>query len=369
MENLVSEACRLARISAESLASFLSHRERLLEQVDSALLARSDIAVLLGGNPSNMVSDNHRHHFDLMVNVFEFQAFDMLVRIVPSVYHAYICRGFSPDYFLVEFEAWMAAIKKCLEEEGEAIIETYAFMRENHARFLELAFEESREEALWDETDQRLELFYHHLLAGDFHECFFLGQEMVKKTGTLESFYLDMIQPAMYRIGREWETGKISIAKEHLASAVVMRLLASIYSLFKHSSTDKGTVLVTALPNEYHVIGAWMVANILELDGWKTLFLGANTPVSDMLTLVHSEKPRILALSITMPFNLHHGKVILHRVRELPATDRPLTMVGGQVFRLSNQLQAILAADGYASCCTMAREIAHKWWMDEIDQR
>lgn len=362
MENLLQQADRLAPVTPESLADYLRHRDDMLEQVNATLLGRADLSVLLGGNPPQVMFDNHRYHFDFMANVFEFQGYDMLVRMVPWVYRAYINHGFKADYFVVELEAWMASVQKFMAEEGGAIIDTYAFMLENHDTFLALALKGTGDEASCDENEHEpFDRFYRYLLAGDFKECFVLGRDFLEQSPSLEGLYLNIIQPAMYRVGREWEAGKISVAKEHLASAIVMRLLASIYPLLDPPASDKGSVLVTSAPNEFHEIGAWMVANTLELDGWKTLYLGANTPASDLLSLVDTEQPKILALSIAMPFNLHHVKVIIDRVKKLPVEKRPRTLVGGHVFRLSERLYGALGADGYAINCAMAKEIAHAW--------
>lgn len=362
MEKLLRKTENLTPVAPEALAAYLRHGEALLEQVNQTLLDRTDLPQLLGGNPQQIMFDNHRYHFDFMANVFEFQAYDMLVRMVPWVYRAYMSHGFSADYFLVELEAWVDALRGCLAEEAGSVVNIYEFLLQNHALFLELAkpYPESGAQSRDDDSDEAV--FYRHLLDGDFQECFRLSRNLLERSGSLDRLYLEIIQPAMYRIGRDWETGRISVAKEHLASAIVMRLLASIYPLLNPPPTLKGKVVITAAPNEFHEIGAWMVANALELDGWKTVFLGANTPRTDLLNLVQSEQPKVLALSIAMPFNLRHVKKILHGVKNLPCDQRPRTLVGGQVFRLSDRLQQTLGADGYADNCAAARNLLQQWW-------
>ncbi len=363
METLLQQANHMAPVSTEALALYLCQGENMLEQVNKTLRGRSDLSRLLGGNPEQMMFDNHRYHFDFMANVFEFQAYDMLVRMVPWVYRAYINHGFSADYFVVELEAWLTAINNFMAEDGDTVAGVYDFLLKNHGRFVDLASQKT-----WDDIeyppgdDTEGELFYQYLLAGDFKECFTLGRNLLESSSSLEHLYLDIIQPSMYRIGRDWESGRISVAKEHLASAIVMRLLATIYPLLQPPPADKGTVVVTAAPNEFHEIGAWMVANTLELDGWKTLYLGANTPRSALLSLIRSEQPKVMALSIAMPFNLRHVKSIIDTVRGLPPSERPCTLIGGQVFRLSDRLQGALGADGYAGNCATAKDMVKKWW-------
>ena len=54
-----------------------------------------------------------------------------------------------------------------------------------------------------------------------------------------------------------------------------------------------GIVVVTTAPNEFHEIGAWMIANTLEGDGWDIHFLGSNTPKRDLLLHLKETEARI----------------------------------------------------------------------------
>jgi methanogenic corrinoid protein MtbC1 len=362
MDSLLQQANRMVFVPEAVSALYLYHGEAMLEQVNNILLERPDLSELLGGNPQQMMFDNHRYHFEFMANVFEFQGYDMLVRTVPWVYRAYFNHGFSADYFVTELEAWVSVIKQILADEGNTIVAVYEFLLDNHEVFVDLAGQHAWDDKVPFFEDAQDAVFYDHLLEGNFAECFAIGRAFLERTGSLERLYLDIFQPAMYRIGRDWEMGRISVAKEHLASAVVMRLLASIYPLLDLPSVDKGTVLVTVAPNEYHEIGAWMVANTLELDGWKTVYLGANTPCADFMNLVRAEKPCLLAFSIAMPFNLRHLKRMIDQLESLSPAERPFIMVGGQVFRLGNRLQKTLGADAYADSCVTAAQTARGWW-------
>lgn len=74
-----------------------------------------------------------------------------------------------------------------------------------------------------------------------------------------------------------------------------------------------------------------MVADVLELNHWHAYFLGANTPVDDLLSLIEEKKPDLLAFSVALPSNLVNLENAMDRVRSaLP--DLPVVL-GGQAFR------------------------------------
>ncbi len=95
----------------------------------------------------------------------------------------------------------------------------------------------------------------------------------------LKSLYMDLFQRSLYAVGELWELNKISVAREHLATAITESLLNLVYPrLFENTPTGK-KVVVSCAANELHQIGGKIVADFFELNGWESHFLGANTPV------------------------------------------------------------------------------------------
>ena len=125
--------------------------------------------------------------------------------------------------------------------------------------------------------------------------------------------------------------GKISVATEHMATAINESLLNLTYPrLFAQPRNGKSAV-VTCMTNEYHQIGAKMVADIFELHGWRGYFLGANTPVKDVKSLIAEKRPDVIALSAAVAFSLDS---LVRSATDIRATfpDVPI-LVGGQAFR------------------------------------
>jgi methanogenic corrinoid protein MtbC1 len=176
--------------------------------------------------------------------------------------------------------------------------------------------------------------------------------------GELQAFYLHIVQPVMYEIGRMWENAEISVAQEHLASAVVARVLAATGGSRIFTGYRKGRALVTTVQNEFHEIGAWMISDILEQDGWQVRYLGSNTPREDLLRMLDDYLPDLLAVSVTMAFNLDNLNSLLAEIRSNPLHGDMPVMIGGRVFLDSPELVADMNVHSFAHSLQEAQLLA-----------
>jgi MerR family transcriptional regulator, light-induced transcriptional regulator len=172
------------------------------------------------------------------------------------------------------------------------------------------------------------------LLDGKRQACALIVQQLLDRNIDIEVLYSDLFQKSLYEVGRLWEYNKISVAREHLVTAITEGLLNLVYPrLFEKSTPDSlndRKLVISCSANEFHQVGAKMVADIFELNGWDSHFLGANTPVDHMLAHIQDEKPDLAALSLSVYFNMPMLKagvaVIRGNFKDLDI------LVGGQAF-------------------------------------
>jgi methanogenic corrinoid protein MtbC1 len=168
------------------------------------------------------------------------------------------------------------------------------------------------------------------LLSGDKASCGQVIQDLLKKKTDIKDIYINLLQQSMYKIGSLWEKNKISIATEHLATAITESLLGLIYpTLFSTNRTGKKAV-ICCVPNEYHQIGARMVADMFELYGWDSYFLGGNTPLGSLLDFVNKTKPHLIGISLSLRENSQYLEKIVQKIRL--RFKRIDIIVGGQAF-------------------------------------
>lgn len=144
--------------------------------------------------------------------------------------------------------------------------------------------------------------FYSALIEGDKNKCIHIIQNLLSDGVSLKDIYVDLFQAALYRIGNLWDHNKISVSEEHLSTKIIESLISRFAPINDNDSIKKA--VVTCIDKEFHEIGAKMVANIFEQEGWKTFYLGASVPVKDIIKFVKQIDPEIIALSWGLYLNL-----------------------------------------------------------------
>jgi MerR family transcriptional regulator, light-induced transcriptional regulator len=201
-----------------------------------------------------------------------------------------------------------------------------------------------------------LKSYLDALLAGDRKAASELILTAVQQGTPVQDIYIHVFQPAQYEIGRLWQTGKISVAQEHYCTAVTQMVMSQLYPHIFTSPKNGGKVLAACVPGELHEVGLRMVADVMEMEGWNTLFLGANTPVKSIVQTLTEKGINLLAISATMTFNVGKVSEMMRAVRSSDGCRSVKVMVGGYPFKIAPELWRTIGADGYAG--TAAEAIA-----------
>jgi methanogenic corrinoid protein MtbC1 len=122
-------------------------------------------------------------------------------------------------------------------------------------------------------------------------------------TGTPEAVIGgEVIAPAMRMVGDLWERGKITVADEHLATQISMRVLALQREAFRAAARRADApVLLLGIEGEQHVLGLEMAASILRHDGYSVMMLGGDVPLSNLPAAIDRHRPFVVGLTATMP--------------------------------------------------------------------
>ncbi len=176
--------------------------------------------------------------------------------------------------------------------------------------------------------------YLSHLLKGNRQACARMVRKLLDQKIDIKVLYTDLFQKSLYEVGRMWELNRISVAREHLVTAITEGLLNLVYPrLFKNTVSDikeNKKVIISCAANEFHQVGGKMVADIFELNGWDSHFLGASTPVDQMMTHIQEESPDLVGLSVSVYFNMPALKAGVEAIRsDFKNLD---ILVGGQAF-------------------------------------
>ena len=198
-------------------------------------------------------------------------------------------------------------------------------------------------------------------LAGDRHAALNIAIEALRAGTSVLHVYQYMVQPAQYEIGRLWETNSISVAAEHAATAVTQYVIARLHEYFPAPAARRGNAIVTGVRDEVHQLGATMVADVLESDGWYVRFLGTRLPHRDVVAATAEHDARIVCISVAL---LSHLEATCELIEDLRAKlgDRIRIIVGGNAFRFDEAAWHDLGADGLGrdlgEACELARRLA-----------
>lgn len=160
--------------------------------------------------------------------------------------------------------------------------------------------------------------------------------------------YVEVVQEALYAVGRAWEANRITVAQEHRATAVAQFVVARMFSALPEPASRQGRAVVTGVEGERHQIGAHIVSDVLESEGWDVSFLGVDTPHEGVLKAVEELRPGVLGISATMLFNLPKAVSLVTAVRARFGEARPRIVLGGGAFRHAAGLWREVGADGCA---------------------
>ena len=137
-----------------------------------------------------------------------------------------------------------------------------------------------------------------------------------------------VIRQAQQEIGRLWQEDRITIAQEHMATAISQVVLSHVYQYADAPSSNGKKVLVACVEGELHDFPARLVADSLDLAGFELRYLGASVPTEGLLRMIGQEQPALLVLSVTMTFNVPKLRDAVRRVRQ-QYPELPIAVGGG----------------------------------------
>jgi len=153
---------------------------------------------------------------------------------------------------------------------------------------------------------EKYSLYLNALIKGDRDSCLEIIKDAMEKGEELLNIYLDFIQRSLYDIGDMWQANKISVAVEHLATSTTEGLLGYLFPIAAKVEKNGLKVVITSCANELHQIGGRIVADYMEIKGWDSHYLGADTPVMDFINFVLKIKPDVIGLSISLYSNIKY---------------------------------------------------------------
>jgi methanogenic corrinoid protein MtbC1 len=204
-------------------------------------------------------------------------------------------------------------------------------------------------------------VFLQAILKGYRQAALNVALEALRDGHGAPDIYVEVFQASLYEVGRLWETNRITVAEEHMATAITQYVVAQMYSRLAPADVNRGKMIIVGVEGELHQVGANMVADLLEADGWDVRFLGTNMPHDGILSAIAEHQPAVLGISATMIFNVPKVRLLIEEVRRKFGDSAPRIVLGGAAFRAAPALSQELGASGFALDLRSARALVNQF--------
>ena len=156
------------------------------------------------------------------------------------------------------------------------------------------------------DTEEIVKGYAKAAVQGDEATCGELLETAFRAHMPMVDIYQDILGPAMAMVGTWYKVEAIDEAQEHLASEITERMMARTVQITGPTKRCNKVALLGCAPNNWHVIGLRMISDYLRLNGWRTLFLGANVPLRSFRSAVEQHRPDMVLLSVCSSDGLEH---------------------------------------------------------------
>ena len=190
--------------------------------------------------------------------------------------------------------------------------------------------------------------FVRLILAGDQLETGAALVDAYLAHQSLESIFETIVTPAMHQVGELWLKGSVTVADEHLATHVVLTALQKLRSVMVPPEPNGSSAICCACEGDLHELVVYLVALILESQGWNVLNLGANTPLFSLQEMVSRQRPQLVCISARHIADLDRAAAEFAQLRRVANKLKAKIVLGGEAFSDPN-MRGRFDADFFAA--------------------
>jgi len=196
------------------------------------------------------------------------------------------------------------------------------------------------------------------LLQGDRKACRAVIEETLQSGIPANSVYVNIIWPVMVEIEKLLHDDKITPIQEHLGTRVNRNIVDQLQNKLPRRPKKNKKIVVCCAPEEIQELGAQMMADLFESNGWEVRFLGGGLTNDDLLTFTNEYSPDILLIYGTGPKQAPGVRRLIDTIKSVNAWPDMWIMVSGGLFNRAEGLWQEMEADLYAETALEALQVA-----------
>jgi len=196
------------------------------------------------------------------------------------------------------------------------------------------------------------------LLRGDRKACRAAIEESLQRGIPANSVYVHIVWPIMVEIERLLRADKITPIQEHLATRINRTIVDQLQNKLPRRPSKSKKIVVCCAPDELQELGAQMITDLFESDGWEVRFLGGGLTNDDILAFINEYSPDILLIYGTAPKQAPAVRRLIDTIKSVNAWPHMRIMVSGGLFNRADGLWQEMEADLYAANALEALQLA-----------
>lgn len=196
------------------------------------------------------------------------------------------------------------------------------------------------------------------ILLGQNRPAMAIVQTAMAEGLTLTETSVQLVQPALYRVGHLWQQGRITVSQEHLATAISQNILAGAYLQASFAPPIGRSAMFACVEGGFHAVGLQILADAFDTAGWQVFNLGTNVAQRDLLRQVEAQRPNLLALSVSLAGQLAVARRTIELLRGDMGNSCPEIWVGGLATMGVPHIGRVTKADAWAADALHALEQA-----------
>jgi len=203
-----------------------------------------------------------------------------------------------------------------------------------------------------------LERYLESLLSGDRNHSRAVIEETLQTGTPANSVYVDVIWPIMAEIEKLLRAGRISPTQEHLATRINRTIVDQLQNKLPRRPSKNKKIAICSATEELQELGAQMIADLFESDGWQVRFLGGGLTNDDILAFINEYAPDVLLIYGSTPKQAPGIRQLIDTIKDVNAWPEMRIMLSGGVFNRAEGLWEEIGADLFATTAIEALQVA-----------
>lgn len=206
--------------------------------------------------------------------------------------------------------------------------------------------------------DSILERYLDVLLSGDRKNSRAIIEEALQRGIPANAVYMQIIWPIMVELEKLVAAERISQASEHMAVRINRTIVDQLQNKLPRRAGRSKKIAICCAPSEINELGAQIMADLFESDGWEVKFLGGGLTSDDILGFVNKYGPDILLIYGTNGKQVPEIRKLICTIKSVNAWPDMRIMVSGGVFNRAEGLWERIEADLFSATAQEALQAA-----------